>query len=156
MANKIFDIFEVDTNSISATDRLIVNFKKSVFFFAIFFGLFFIIVIIMLFRLHKYWSSFILLGITIINSFNQFGWFPPKHIPYLSIDSFGIGYKKKQISWHEIEKIKYQIVNTHDNISSDFLCIKLKSNKNISVDVTAGAIDSSIEIIAAQIKKYWI
>lgn len=156
MSGKIIDITEIETNSITATSsKLVVNFKKEVFFFSIFFTLFFIVVMILFLMLNKYFSFLFIFIFSIVHFVDKFGWFFPRNIPYLCIDLIGIGYKKRQIRWLEISSIKYQIVQPNSNLSGDYLCINLKNNKTISIDVNSGAIDSSIEIIAAYIKKYW-
>lgn len=155
MANIKIDIEQIETNSIFVQSKLIVTIKNRIFFEIIGLVVVFTISLILFLKMHQYFSFTTIFIFLIIFISDKYVFFFPIKVPYLVINSLGIGYKKNFFSWHEIETIQYQIINPNVRLSGYYINIGLKSMKTISIDLNKNAIDSSIEVIAAYIKKYW-
>lgn len=115
----------------------------------------FIISLIIFLQNHQYFSFTLIFIFLIIFISDKYVFFFPIKVPYLFIDSVGIGYKNNFFSWYEIESIHYTIQNPNVRLSGYYLKIGLKNMKTVTIDLNIYAIDSSIEVIAAYIKKYW-
>lgn len=155
MADKIVDISDIETNSVIVNNKLIVGFKKEIIFVLLFGSIIFSVCLIIFFKTHQYFSFTLFLIFQILFIKDKYVYYFPVNIPYLNIDSLGIGYKRKFFNWEEIETIQYRIVNPNVRLSGNYIKIGLKNTKTVSIDVNSAAIDSSIEIIAAHIKNYW-
>ena len=155
MANIKIDIEQIETNSIFVQSKLIVTIKNRIAFEIIGLVVVFTISLIFFLKMHQYFSFTTIFIFLIIFISDKYVFFFPIKVPYLVINSLGIGYKKKIFSWHEIETIQYQIINPNVRLSGYYINIGLKSMKTISIDLNKNAIDSSIEVIAAYIKEYW-
>ncbi len=153
MANKTIDIEEIETNTIFVNSKLLVTIKYSFAFVLIGGMLVFTIALIIFLKRHQYISFTVIFISLLITSYNYYNLFFPIKVPYLLIDSVGMGYKKN-FPWHEIETIQYNIVNPNNRLPQRYIEIGLKNMKKISIDVNRYAIDPSIEVIAAYIKKY--
>ena len=155
MANKTIDIEQIATNAIFVNSKLVVTIKDRFNFVLIVGMVVYAIFLIVFLKMHQYYDFSIIFIFLIIFISDKYVFFFPIKVPYLCIDSEGIGYKKKFFSWHEIETIQYEIGNPNVRLSGNYLEIGLKSMKTITIDLNVYAIDSSIEVIAAYIKKYW-
>ena len=136
-------------------DSLRVDFKNEILLLIVFVTFFFGIFSFFLLKSHKFFGSVLILTVLIIFLVKYYFMFFPTRLPYLLINSEGILNKRKLIPWEYIETIKYQIMQPNVYLSGVYLIVALKNEKEISIDVNPKAINSSIEVIAAYIQKYW-
>lgn len=95
MANKTIDIEEIETNTIFVNSKLLVTIKYSFAFVLIGGMLVFTIALIIFLKRHQYISFTVIFISLLITSYNYYNLFFPIKVPYLLIDSVGMGYKKK-------------------------------------------------------------